>query len=281
MLTITYSAQPAPTPFRYQNLPANIINQGIEFVLDANAVAQTDFKWNIAFNMAYNKNEVTNLGTFYNAGEINGQGLSGAYCQRIADGQPLYAFFVREFDGYDASGIAKYKGGDVQKFVNKSPLPTWNLGLTNNFNYKNFDLSIFFSGQLGQSVYSNTANAFFTAGSLANGRNTTTDIPGNGEAKLNAPDVSTRFLYDASFVRLQNLTLGYNFKPNTGVFKNLRLFLTGQNLAVFTSYPFQDPEVSVSKPVTLGSAPPVATAGIDYTTYPRARTYTFGVVATF
>ena len=129
---------------------------------------------------------------------------------------------------------------------------TWTLGLTNNFTYKNFDLSIFFTGQLGQYVYSNTANAFFTAGSLANGRNTTKDIPTTTEDKLNAPDVSTRFLYDASFVRLQNVTLGYNFKPNSGVFQNLRIYLTGTNLAVFTDYPFQDPEVSVPKPVTLG-----------------------------
>jgi TonB-dependent starch-binding outer membrane protein SusC len=142
-------------------------------------------------------------------------------------------------------------------------------------------LSIFFTGQLGQYVYSNTANAFFTAGSLANGRNTTTDVPTTTEDKLNAPDVSTRFLYDASFVRLQNVTLGYNLKPNSGVFQNLRIYVTGSNLAVFTDYPFQDPEVSVPKPVTLGSTPPVAVAGIDYTTYPRARTFAFGINATF
>jgi iron complex outermembrane receptor protein len=231
--------------------------------------------------MAYNKNEVKNLNTFYNAGEINGQGLTGAYSQRIADGQPLYAFYLREFDGYDENGIAIYKDGDVQKFVDKSPLPSWNLGLTNNFKMNNFDLSIFFTGQLGQYVYSNTANAFFTAGSLANGRNTTRDVPQTNEGALNAPDVSTRFLYDASFVRLQNVTLGYNFKPNSGVFQNLRIYLTGMNLAVFTDYPFQDPEVSVPKPVTLGSTPPVAVAGIDYTAYPRARTFAFGINATF
>jgi iron complex outermembrane receptor protein len=130
-------------------------------------------------------------------------------------------------------------------------------------------------------VYSNTANAFFTAGSLANGRNTTKDIPTTTEGGLNAPDVSTRFLYDASFVRLQNITLGYNLKPNSGVFQNLRIYLTGMNLAVFTDYPFQDPEVSVPKPVTLGNTPPVAVAGIDYTTYPRARTIAFGINATF
>jgi TonB-dependent starch-binding outer membrane protein SusC len=281
LLTITYSAQPAPNPFVYQNLPANIINQGVELGLNYDAVDSDNFKWSISFNGAYNTNEVTNLSTFYNAGEINGQGLSGAYSQRIADGQPLYAFFVREFDGFDENGIAVYKGGDVQKFVDKSPLPKWNLGLTNTLTFGNFDFSIFFTGQLGQYVYSNTANAFFTAGSLANGRNTTTDVPKTTEDKLNAPDVSTRFLYDASFVRLQNATIGYNVKPGTGPFRNLRIYLAGTNLAVFTSYPFQDPEVSVPKPVTLGSTPPVAVAGIDYTTYPRARTFALGINATF
>lgn len=281
LLALVYSAQPAPNPFVYTNIPATITNEGVELMLDFNAIAQNDFKWNIAYNMAYNNNLVTNLGTFYNAGEINGQGLTGAYCQRIADGQPLYAYFVREFDGFDANGIAQYKGGDVQKFVGKAPLPKWNLGLTNTFNYKRFDLSIFFTGQMGMYNYSNTANAFFTAGSIANGRNTTKDIPTSGEGKLNAPDVSSRFLYDASFVRLQNLTFGYTFKPQTGPFQNLRLAVTGTNLAVFTSYPFQDPEVNVPKPVTLGSTPPVATAGIDYTTYPRATSWMFSLYATF
>lgn len=281
LLTITYSAQPAPNPFVYQNLPADVVNQGVELGLNYDAINSATLKWNISFNGAYNKNEVTNLSTFYNAGEINGQGLTGAYSQRIASGQPLYAFFVREFDGFDENGIAIYKGGDVQRFVDKSPLPKWTLGLTNTFNFGNFDFSVFFTGQLGQYVYSNTANAFFTAGSLANGRNTTKDVPQTTEDKLNAPDVSTRFLYNASFVRLQNMSLGYNLKPGTGPFKMLRVYLTGMNLAVFTDYPFQDPEVSVPKPVTLGSTPPVAVAGIDYTTYPRARTFALGLNATF
>ena len=281
LLTVTYSAQPAPNPFVYQNLPANIINQGVELGVNYDAISGTKLRWNISFNGAYNKNEVTNLSTFYNAGEINGQGLTGAYSQRIADGQPLYAFFVREFERFDENGIAAYKGGDVQKFVDKSPLPTWTLGLTNTVTFGDFDFSIFFTGQLGQYVYSNTANAFFTAGSLANGRNTTKDVPKTNEDKLNAPDVSTRFLYEASFVRLQNATLGYNFKPSGGAINNLRIYLTGTNLAVFTDYPFQDPEVSVPKPVTLGATPPVAVAGIDYTTYPRARTFAIGINATF
>jgi iron complex outermembrane receptor protein len=287
LLILSYSAQPAPNPFRYVNLPANIINSGVELGLNFDAIDGDKFKWNVSYNMAYNHNEVKNLGTFYNAGEINGQGLTGAFCQRIADGQPLYAFFVRDFVQYDNEGIALYRDTDgqlkrsaEQVFVNKSPLPKWTLGLTNNLKYGKFDLSIFFSGQLGQYVYSNTANAFFSAGSLSNGRNTTKDVPTTTESKLNSPDVSSRFLYNASFVRLQNVTLGYNLGAKS-VFQNLRIYVTGSNLAVFTDYPYQDPEVSVPKPVTLGNTPPVAVAGIDYTAYPRARTFAFGINATF
>lgn len=283
MLIPIVIAQPASNPFIYQNLPGSVINQGFEVVLNYAAIQKTDFRWNISANAAYNHNEVQDFPTFYNGGTINGQGLSGAYSQRTANGEPLFAYYVRVFKGFDSNGIAQYDGGDVQKFVGKSPLPSWNIGFTNNFNYKNWDMNIFFTGQLGQYVYSNTANAFFTAGSLANGRNVTTDIVGNGENKLNAPDVSTRFLYDASFMRLQNVTIGYNWNLNKSAISKLRFYVTGQNLFVITSYPFQDPEVNIQK---IGSSLSAATvnlpsAGIDYTAYPRARTFTFGINATF
>ena len=282
LLAVVYSAQPAKQPFIYKNLPADIINKGFEFVLEGNPVNTDNFRWTLSGNITYNKNLVKNLNTFYTTGEINGQGLSGAYCERIADGQPLYAYYVREFDGYDENGIAKYKGGDVQKFVGKSPLPKWTLGVNNSFAYKSWDLNFFFSGQFGQYVYSNSANAFFTAGSLANGRNTTTDVPTTAEDKLNAPDVSTRFLYNASFVRLQNMTLGYNWKVNSSAISSLRFSITGQNLFVITDYPFQDPEVSINKQQTLTrDLPGIPNAGIDYTTYPKARTVMIGVNATF
>ncbi|HEY8936956.1 MAG TPA: SusC/RagA family TonB-linked outer membrane protein, partial [Cyclobacteriaceae bacterium] len=125
-------------------------------------------------------------------------------------------------------------------------------------------------------------NAFFSAGSLANGRNTTTDVPKTTEDKLNAPDVSTRFLYNASFLRLQNASLGYTVNMKSSVINSLRITLTGQNLFVITKYPFQDPEVSINKQQTLGrDLPNIANAGIDYTTYPKARTFTLGVNATF
>jgi iron complex outermembrane receptor protein len=276
LLIQVVSAQPAVTPFVWKNLDANVINSGLEISIEADAISRGDFKWTINGNVAFNNNEVKNFGGLINTGAINGQGLTGAFAQRIAQGQSLYAWFLRDFAGYDENGITVYNGGDFQQFFGKSPLPTTNMGLTNTFRYKNWDLNIFLSGQYGHWIYSNTANAFFTAGSLANGRNVTKDVVGNGEGKLNAPDVSTRFLEKGNFTRLQNLTLGYNVKTNSTIISSLRLYLNGNNLFVITDYSGQDPEVNINK-----SIDGIPSAGIDYTAYPRARTWTFGVKAAF
>ncbi|MBU6341828.1 MAG: SusC/RagA family TonB-linked outer membrane protein [Bacteroidetes bacterium] len=277
LLILVRTAQPASTDFFYNNLDANVINRGVELNLNIAAVAQKNFSWNILFNAAYNHNEVKNYSGLLNTGEINGQGLTGAFCQRIANGQPLYAFFVREFGGFDKDGITKYTGkGDVQVFTGASPLPKWNAGFTNSFRYKNLDLSIFFNGQFGQYVYNNTANAYFTAGALANGRNVSKDVAGNGESNLNAPDVSSRFLEKASFVRLQNLSLGYHVPVKSNKISNLRFFVTAQNLAVFTNYSGQDPEVNVNKAIDG-----VPSSGIDYNAYPRAKSLLLGASVSF
>jgi TonB-dependent starch-binding outer membrane protein SusC len=264
------AAQPAVSDFVWTNLDADVQNSGVELGLNVTAMDKADFRWNVLFNAAYNKNEVKNYGGLLNTGAINGQGLSGAFAQRIAQGQPLFAFFLRDFAGYDENGISVYNDGDFQQFVG-SPLPTVTAGLTNSFNFGNLDVSLFLNGVFGNDIYNNTANAYFTAGSLANGRNVTTDVVGNGESNLNAPDVSTRFMEDGSFVRVQDLTIGYNVKPKTSSISSLRFFVTGQNLAVFTGYSGQDPEVSINKAIN-----DVPSFGIDYTAYPRARTILLG-----
>lgn len=272
------SAQPAINPFVWQNLDADVVNTGWEFQLEYDLISTSDLKWTFSGNIAFNHNEVQNFDGQLNTAEINGQGLTGAYAQRIADGQPLFAYFLREFGGFDENGISVYPNGDFQEFTGDSPLPTTTLGITNTLKYKSFDMSFFFNGMFGHSIYSNTANAFFTAGSLANGRNVTKDVVGNGESNLNAPDVSTRFLEKADFLRLQNVSLGYNIDVS-GIswIGSLRVFATGQNLFVITDYSGQDPEVNTNKPTTLSSFSSIPSFGIDYTPYPRARTFTFGV----
>jgi iron complex outermembrane receptor protein len=272
------AAQPAPNPFVYRNLDTDIQNRGIELALNAVVVDGKKFSWEVLFNASYNKNLVKNLIGTYDTGEINGQGLSGAFAQRLAEGQPLFAYFLREFGGFDENGNSIYPNGDFQQFLGgKSPLPKVNAGLTNNLKYGNFDLSIFFNGVFGNYIYSNTANAFFTQGSFANGRNVTKDVIGNGEGALNAPDVSTRFLQKGDFIRMQNFTLGYRVPMKSSkILSNARIFVTGQNLFTITKYDGQDPEVSTNK--SLNDIP---SFGIDYTAYPRARTWTVGVNVSF
>jgi TonB-dependent starch-binding outer membrane protein SusC len=277
LLIQVVAAQPAARPFVWTNLPANVINSGVELALNYTAIDKSDFKWDIQFNVAFNKNEVKNFGGLLNTGGINGQGLTGAFAQRLAGGQPLFSFFLRNFAGFSPDGSQSiYPDGDVQKFLGKGAIPKVTGGITNTFTYKNFDLSFFFTGQFGHYIYSNTQNALFTAGALANGRNVTRDVVGNGEGRLNAPDVSTRFLHKGDFVRLQNATLGYNFKLNSQYISSLRFFITGQNLLLFDSYIGQDPEVNTNK-----SLDGIPSLGIDYTAFPRARTITFGVNARF
>ena len=212
------------------------------------------------------------------AGTIRGQGLSGAYSQILAENQPLFSYFLREFEGFDENGQPI---GDNQTFVGKSALPTTNYGLNTNFRYRNWDANLFFTGQAGGYLYNNTRNAFFTAGAIANARNVTPDVLTSGEAGNAEAAVSTRFLEKGDFFRFQNMTVAYNFqlKDESAVDK-LRLSLTGQNLFVITDYTGLDPELSTN-PGSNDLLNNLPTAGIDYTSYPRPRVVTLGLNLVF
>jgi iron complex outermembrane receptor protein len=270
------SAQPAPQPFYWTNLNANIVNSGVDFSLSTDIVDSKEFGWEISANMNYNKNIVKNFNGNIQTGSVNGQGLLGN-TERIVNNRPLYSYYLRVFQGFDANGISTYLGGDKPVFTGDSPLPKFTMGLTNTLRYKKFDLSFFFSGQFGNKIYNNTANAIFYSGNLANGKNVTKNVLNNGESALNTAEMSTRFLEDGSFVRLQDVSLGYNVPvKSTKVLSSLRLYINGQNLLLFTNYSGQDPEVNKDK--SVGGVPSL---GMDYSTYPRAKTITFGIRAGF
>jgi iron complex outermembrane receptor protein len=278
LLLLIQAAQPSPQPTFFQNLDATVLNQGIEFALAYDIIQQEDVNWNASFNISYNENELQDFAGQIPAGTIRGQGLSGAFAQILAGGHPLFSYFLREFEGFDADGQPI---GDVQTFVNEDALPDVNAGFSTNLRYKNWDFSAYLAGQFGFSVYNNTRNAFFTAGAIANARNVTPDVLTSGEGGNAEAAVSTRFLEDGDFIRLQNATVGYTVPlSGEGLFKSLRLSVTGQNLFLITDYSGLDPEVSVQPGGgdLLNSLP---TAGIDYTAFPRPTTVTLGLNATF
>ncbi len=274
LLLQVFSTQPAPTPFTFKNLDAVVVNQGVELTLNYFAIDKEKAGLNFAFNGSYNDNKVENLAGSVDTGAISGQGLTGEFAERIASGQPLYAYYMRNFIGYTTTGLNQHN--DSKTFSGKSPLPKFNVGFTINGRFRNWDASIFLTGQMGQYIYNNTANAFFTVGALNSGRNVTQESLHTGESKANTPDVSTRFLESGDFLRFQNLNIGYNFKLEGSAIKKLRFAFSGQNLYVWTNYSGRDPEVNIDKNING-----VPSAGIDYTGYPRAKTYTFSISATF
>ena len=279
------AAQPSPQPTFFQNLDAVVLNQGVEFALNYDILQGDDYNWTAGFNVAYNKNEIQDFDGEIAAGQIRGSGLTNAYSQRLATGQPLYAFYLREFIGFDENGNPVHEGGnDNQKFLGKSALPDFTGGFSTSASYKRWDASLYFNGQFGNYIYNNTANAFFTAGQLGSGNNVRQDVVNlaGQEGRFAEASVSTRFLEKGDFVRLQTASVGYNvpLKDENSLFKSMRLSFSAQNLFVITDYSGLDPEVSVIPGGNdlLNSLP---IAGIDYTSFPRPRTFTFGFNVTF
>lgn len=278
LLFFNVFAQPAPAPGQWTNLPGDVINKGLELGLNLVAVQGNKFTWDVNFNMTKLSNKVINFaGHVVTTGAINGQGLSGAFAQVIQNNYPLFTFKVTQFNGLDANGFAIYPNGIDGQTLQGSALPTFTAGLTNNFTYGQWNLSIFMNAVTGFYVYDNTANAYFYKGNLLSGHNVTTDIAASNENPLNSGQVSTRWLEKGDFLRLSNVTLGYTvLLNNSKTFKSLHFNLSGQNLALFTGYKGLDPEINVNKDINS-----VPSRGIDYTGYPKARTFTFGINAGF
>jgi len=271
----------APSPIvglQFENLDATVENKGWELGLSYAAIDKDDASLTISGNVSQNKNMLRDFAGALDAGTIYGQGLTGAYAQRLSGGNPLYSYHLREFEGFDSNGQPI---GDNQTFIGKSALPEWNMGISISAQYKAFDLALFGTGQFGSYIYNNTQNAFFTAGSINNARNVTKDVLTSGEAGSAEAAVSTRFLYSGDFFRMQNITLGYNVKLGENKYiRKLRFYTTGQNLFVITKYNGLDPEVS-SSPAGFDLLNGLPTAGIDYAAYPRPWILQIGLIASF
>ena len=192
---------------------------------------------------------------------------------------------MQRFTGIGPDGLSTYEGPVVpegdDRYVVGSALPDVMYNFYANVYYKRFDLSLNFNGVSGNKIYNHTAMNKFYKGQLATSNNVTAKaIEFTDEAITNAALVSTRYLEDGSFLRLNNMTLGYSFDTNAmGIenwLKEFRLSLTGQNLFVITDYSGFDPEVNQDK-----SKGGIQSFGIDDNGYPKARTFVVGLNVTF
>lgn len=298
LLFRTKVAGQGPDTYVWRNLEdIEVINKGIDFSLDAVIVERDEFSFDAGINLSVFDNEIRNVSKIFPdgiiTGEINGQGLSGQRGQLLYDNQDLYAFYLPVFTGYDengtstfadlngdgentASGIVGPGNGD-RTFVG-SPNPDFVIGIRANANWKNFDASLYMNGAFGHQVFDNTALALFSRAALNGGANVDERVLGTNQSGSDSPVPSTQFLEDADFMRLTNLTIGYNFpsRSETSVIRSFRVYASGQNLFVITKYNGFDPEVNVNK-----SIDDVPSFGIDYAAYPRPRIFTLGVNLVF
>ncbi|HVM89019.1 MAG TPA: TonB-dependent receptor [Puia sp.] len=283
---------PATSGFQQQITNAgNIENKGVEFSLMAYPVKKKDFSWSINFNISYLKDKILSL---YSDNEqlFAYTDLFPTHILKV--GQAIGTFLGYKYLGVDPQTGNPLFGDSLQPLGKATP--DYFGGLTNEFRYKNWDLSIVTQFSIGNKVYNLIRTTYQTLGNSPGGwdannvlyqvyaNNATivnkrwekpgdkTDIPRASLIFENYNQQSSQFIEDASFFRIRTVNFGYTIRPkHSVVYNSLRLYVQAQNLWVFTKYYGFDPEVSSNG----GSNP--QTAGVDYAAYPQARTFTFGV----
>ena len=262
-----------------------IENQGVEFDLHFRKRLVSGLTYGLGANVTFIKNEVRNSPySVIPSGSVSGSGLTSSTINGYINGQPIGTFFLREFIGFDENGIGKYRdingdgiSNDLDRIPAGTALPTRMFNFNADVAWKGFDLTLNFNGVAGNKVYDNTANAHFYKLRLSKSINTTREALQYPEESINnSAPVSTRFLKDGAFFRLNNAVLGYSFDPvKLGISKyisSLRISVTGQNLFVITKYDGYDPEVNNDRAING-----VSSYGIDYLSYPKARSFIIGL----
>lgn len=266
-----------------------IVNSGVELDLDYKFQTKSGIKFNVGGNLTLINNEVTGSPyTVIPSGSASGSGLTSATINGYINGQPIGTFFLREFVGFDEKGISKFKDQDGDGIVTDkdriaagTALPTTMFNFFGNAAYKGFDVSMQFNGVSGNKIYDNTANASFYKLRISKNTNVTPAAYADVKESINNPaPVSTRYLKDGAFLRLNNVTLGYQIPTvKVGISKYIssaRLSVTGQNLWVKTKYDGYDPEVNKDNSING-----VLSYGIDYLSYPKAKSLIVGLNLTF
>ncbi len=292
--------RPIPSTTGFGSILENIgsmKSSGFDFTINSSNFVGA-FKWNTSFNISTTKNEITEL--------YSNQPVTGSFVTRTAAvGQPMGVFFLIKSLGVNpANGNMMYQDLDGNGLINDldrqylgNPIPKIFGGITNNFSYKGIDLSVFFQYAAGHKIYNMSAEGLGGYESLganinAAGTSVPTNIsreafenrwtPSNTGAKfpravggtagtLNSQR-SSRYLQDGDYLRLKNITLGYNLPKsllNKAKINNVRVYVTGQNLLTFTKYTGFDPEISSD--FTVGNT------GVDQGSIPQFKTIMFGI----
>jgi TonB-linked SusC/RagA family outer membrane protein len=283
------STSGAPGQTQTRNV-GSLENKGVEFVITTRNLVG-EFNWSTTFNFGRNRNEIK---------DIDGQNIGGI--NRAIEGEPIGVFYAYEYagvnsetgdgeywvnspDGIDHSFGKTNNPNEANQVVIGDPNPDFQGGLTNNFNYKGFDLNIFFQFVYGNEIYNQggiyqSCNACYfdnqTKDQLDRWQQPgdITDVPQARLFQSNGDAESTRYLSDGSYLRLKNLTFGYNLPVNMLdrlALRRARIYFSGTNLLTFTDYDGWDPEVTAD--FYTGNI----NFGRDFYSAPQAKIYTVGI----
>ncbi|MEL6676010.1 MAG: SusC/RagA family TonB-linked outer membrane protein [Bacteroidota bacterium] len=268
--------QPAPAGRYWVNLPGEVINSGFEYLISAFIISEENLTWELGINGAFLQNSLENYdGPNVLTGGLHGQGISGATVQRLESGQPLNSFYTRDWGGIGEDGFDILEDDGNTLFFLGDPNPDQLLGITTTLTAGDVSLNVNFNGAFGHVIYNNTLNTVLPIGNLNSGRNIAASLVNNGgnqEAIANSIKSSDRYLEPGDYLKLTNATLSYNLGNVGDYLKNARVYVTGQNLLIFTQFTGFDPEVNVDKQVNG-----VPSFGIEYIPYPTARSIIVGV----
>lgn len=285
-------AQPAFVSTQLQNV-GNLRNRGVEATINYDLITGASRSLTLGLVGSVDRNEVTSLGgqQFIVTASVSGQGQSGRFAQRLIPGQPIGTFWGPTFVNVNANGQQTFKcnrtaadcvnglttdpTGDDEGIIGNAN-PNFSLGFNSRATLGKFDASWLWRAEVGRDVFNNTALIYASKANIKQSRNLLREAVNDGTAVGEAAKYSSRWVEDGSFLRLQNITIGYNFKiPGfAGRGAATRVYVAGDNLLLFTPYSGYDPEVFVQAGDGVAGT---AARGIDYIAYPRARTFTSGV----
>ncbi|MBB6332695.1 iron complex outermembrane receptor protein [Chryseobacterium sediminis] len=274
----------SPTDFVWLNADGKIVNKGFEFSLGSEIIKNENFTWNLDINGATVNNVVKDLPVSgINSGEVSGPGLSGVTANIYRNGYEAGSFYMYNYLGIDANGKYIYEdlNGDGKidpndRKIFEGAIPNFTFGINSYMKYKKFDFAFSFIGQTGGYLVNNTA-LDLNINNLASDRNVLKKYYDSGASFANQPQLSSLYLEKSDFIRLSNVRLGYTFDMNQLKFlKSINLYVSAQNLFTITSYSGYDPLVDTNKQVQGNQS-----LGIDYTTYPSAKTFILGATIKF
>ncbi|TAH00405.1 MAG: SusC/RagA family TonB-linked outer membrane protein [Sphingobacteriales bacterium] len=260
----------------------SLTNKGLELALNFRAVEKKDFQWTVGGQISGVRTKIKTLedasGTLSKSSKIvSGRHYYGGSFDLtyLQAGYTPFVFQLPRYLGLDADGKQLVSADST--YID--PSPRFNYGISNSFTYKNFNLSFFVRGVSGVKIYNATANDLESGIPirLASGFNTTNaGLEGNIQDGVKPSD---KWIENASFLRMDNASLGYTFKQFKGI-KNLKIYVAANNIFVITKFKGLDPETGVSGRINQDNPTNYNYINVEEQT-PRTRSYSFGINASF